>query len=281
MNMYEMNFPCEILFQTKHRINDASTDDMRYSDLSAVELQSLGLNDVSSMVNPYNMIFKDNADKYFKFPSIAGYSLKDDRPVTPDECASILFDEMRELSGAFAFGQYKNLTGEMINHFQHGDGRPYGHSALLNRSYSDLLRAKQYGDTTLGVIRDIINKYVSDRRKQVGSQDFIWDVQTEISRTILPKFNDFEDRFNGMGITVHDIYFQRIVMLNFRRYQIGWEADILFEAQDHFGLGREDIMKKPYQNFRFFRIWFVLQRYNRFSFKPFVTNFNASIKLTG
>jgi hypothetical protein len=70
--------------------------------------------------------------------------------------------------------------------------------------------------------------------------------------TTLSKFNDPEDRFNGMGITIHDIYFQRIVLLNFRRYQIGWEADILFEAQDHFGLGREDITKKLYQSFRFF-----------------------------
>ena len=279
--MYEMNFPCEILFQTKNRINDASTDDMQHSDLSAVELQSLGLNDVSTIVDPYSMSFKDNTVKYLNAPLITGYSLKDDQSVTPDECASILFDEMRELSGAFAFGQYKNLIGEMIDHFQHGDGRPYGYSALLNRSFYDLLRARQYRDTTLGVIRDVINKYVSDRHKHVGSQSFIWDVRTEISRTILPKFNDFEDRFNGMGITVHDIYFQRIVMLNFRRYQIGWEAEILVEAQDHFGLGREDITKKLYQNFRFFRIWFVLQRYNCFSFKPFLTNFNASVKLTG
>lgn len=279
--MYEMNFPCEILFQTKNRINDASTDDMQHSDLSAVELQSLGLNDVSTIVDPYSMSFKDNTVKYLNAPLITGYSHKDDQSVTPDQCASILFDEMRELSGAFAFGQYKNLIGEMINHFQHGDGRPYGYNALLNRSFSDLLRAKQYGNTTLGAIRKVINDYIRDRRKHVGSQSFIWDVRTEISRRILPKFNDPEDRFNGMGITVHDIYFQRIVMLNFRRYQIGWEADILFEAQDHFGLGREDITKKLYQNFRFFRIWFVLQRYNRFSFKPFVTNFNASVKLTG
>ena len=275
--MYHMNFPCEILFQTKNRFNDASTDDMRHSDLSALELQSLGLNDVSTIVDPYRMTFKDNVS----YPFITGYSPKDDQRITPDECASILFDEMRELSGLFASGQYKNLIGEMINHFQHGDGRPFGYNALLNRAYSDLLRGKQYGNTTIDAIRKVINIYVSDRRKQVGSRNFIWDVKTEISRTTLPKFNDFEDRFNGMGITIHDIYFQRIVMLNFRRYQIGWEADILFEAQDHFGLGREDITKKLYQSFRFFRIWFVLQRYNCFSFKPFVTNFKASVKLTG
>ena len=279
--MYSMNFPCELLFQKKNRINDASTDDMRHSDLSALELQSLGLNDVSTIVDPYSMTFKDNTVKYLNYPFITGYSFKDDQIVTPDECASILFDEMRELSGVFASGSYKHLIGEMINHFQHGDGRPFGYNALLNRAFSDLLRAKQYGDTPLGAIRKVINDYTRDKRKQVGSQSFIWDVQTEISGTTLSKFNDPEDRFNGMGITIHDIYFQRIVLLNFRRYQIGWEADILFEAQDHFGLGREDITKKLYQSFRFFRIWFVLQRYNCFSFKPFVTNFNASVKLTG
>ncbi|MBM3069667.1 DUF3289 family protein [Lelliottia sp. RWM.1] len=279
--MYSIDFPCELLFQTKNRINDTSTDDMRHSDLSDLELQSLGLNDVSTIVDPYSMTFKDNTIKYLNYPFITGSSFKDDQSVTPDECASILFDEMRELSGTFALGKYKNLIGEMINHFQHEDGRPYGYSALLNRSFSALLRAKQYGNTTLAAIKKVINEYVSDRRKHVGSQDFIWDVRTRILKTTLPKFNDFEDRFNGMGITVHDIYFQRIVMLNFRRYQMGWEADILVEAQDHFGLGREDITKKLYQSFRFFRIWFILQRYNCFSFKPFVTNFNASIKLTG
>ena len=276
-----MNFPCEILFQTKQRFNNSNTDDMQHSDLSASELQSLGLSDVSTIVDPYSMTFKDNSVKYYNYPFITGYSLKDNQSFTPDECANILFDEMRGLSELFASGQYKNLIGEMINHFQHGDGRPFGHNALLNKAYCDLLRAKQYGNTTLGAIRKVINDYVGDKRKQIGSQFFIWDVQKEISRRILPKFDDFEDKFNGMGITVHDIYSQRIVMLNFRRYQMGWEADILFEAQDHFGLGREDITRNLYQSFRFFRIWFVLQRYNCFSFKPFMTNFNATVKLMG
>lgn len=279
--MYEMNFPCEILFQTKHLFNDASTDDMQYSDLSASELRSLGLNDVSTIVDPYNMIFIDKTAQLFNTSFIPEYSTKDVQSVTPEQCASILFDEMRKLSGMFASGQYKNLTAEMINHFQHGKGRPFGHSALLNRAYFDLLKGMQYRNTTIEAITKIINKYVGDKRKQIGGHDFIWDVQSEILRTTLPKFNDLEDRVNGMGITVHDIFFQRIVMLDFRRYQTGWEADILFEAQDHFGLGREDITKKLYQNFRYFRIWFVLQRYNCFSFKPFVTNFNATIKLTG
>lgn len=71
--MYEMNFPCEILFQTKHLFNDASTDDMQYSDLSASELRSLGLNDVSTRVDPYNMIFIDKTAQLFNDSFIPEY----------------------------------------------------------------------------------------------------------------------------------------------------------------------------------------------------------------
>ncbi|ADP10423.1 hypothetical protein EJP617_07420 [Erwinia sp. Ejp617] len=30
-----------------------------------------------------------------------------------------------------------------------------------------------------------------------------------------------------------------------------------------------------------FRIWFVLQRYNQFAFKPFMTNMEATVEITG
>lgn len=42
-----------------------------------------------------------------------------------------------------------------------------------------------------------------------------------------------------------------------------------------------DISKLRFNQLRFFRIWFVLQRYNRFGFKPFMTNMEATIEVTG
>lgn len=33
--------------------------------------------------------------------------------------------------------------------------------------------------------------------------------------------------------------------------------------------------------FHFFRIWFMLQRYNLFSFRPFMTNMEATVEITG
>ena len=36
-----------------------------------------------------------------------------------------------------------------------------------------------------------------------------------------------------------------------------------------------DIKNKIYNKYRFFRIWFFLQRHKDFAFKPFFTNFNT------
>ena len=91
----------------------------------------------------------------------------------------------------------------------------------------------------------------------------------------LNKFNDFEDSFNGLGISVHDISAQKISLLSFQKYAIGWSATIHFVAQDHFGLDVTDIKNKTYSKYRFFRIWFFLQRHKDFAFKPFFTNFNT------
>ncbi|HGU1707828.1 TPA: YPO3983 family protein, partial [Escherichia coli] len=100
-------------------------------------------------------------------------------------------------------------------------------------------------------------------------------IKTELLSSRLNKFNDFEDSFNGLGISVHDISAQKISLLSFQKYAIGWSATIHFVAQDHFGLDVTDIKNKTYSKYRFFRIWFFLQRHKDFAFKPFFTNFNT------
>ncbi|AML58575.1 hypothetical protein AXX16_2878 [Serratia rubidaea] len=52
-------------------------------------------------------------------------------------------------------------------------------------------------------------------------------------------------------------------------------------GQDHFGLDVSDIRKKKFSQFQFFRIWFILQRFNRFGFRPFLTNMEAVIDIEG
>jgi len=60
-----------------------------------------------------------------------------------------------------------------------------------------------------------------------------------------------------------------------------YRAVIHYKTQDHFGLDDEDILKNKYNQFRLFRIWFVLQRYQQFAFKPFITDMEAAIEIIG
>jgi len=54
-----------------------------------------------------------------------------------------------------------------------------------------------------------------------------------------------------------------------------------YKVQDHFGLDSDDILNKKIGQFHFFRIWFVLQRYNHFDFKPFMANMEGTLQITG
>ncbi|WP_373240618.1 DUF3289 family protein [Kluyvera ascorbata] len=97
----------------------------------------------------------------------------------------------------------------------------------------------------------------------------------------LPKFNRFIDKFNGLGISVHDIYAQKISLVRLQRYANSWEGGLFFKGQDHFGLGKEDITNALYAQFRFFRIWFFLQRHRDYAYKPFMTNFSTHVIIKG
>ena len=74
-----------------------------------------------------------------------------------------------------------------------------------------------------------------------------------------------------------DYFGLNIVNIDNDRYQVM----VHYTAQDRFGLVHNDILNKKFSQLNFFRIWFVLQRCNRFGFKPFMTNMEATIRITG
>ena len=84
-----------------------------------------------------------------------------------------------------------------------------------------------------------------------------------------------------MGITVHDTWASHITLKSLNISHDSYRALIHYKVQGHFGLDVKDIGKLKFDLFRFFRIWFVLQRYNKFAFKPFMTNMEATVEITG
>lgn len=84
-----------------------------------------------------------------------------------------------------------------------------------------------------------------------------------------------------MGISVHDTWATHITLKSLQINNSHYRAIIHYNVQDHFGLDSDDILKTQFKQFQLFRLWFVLQRYTEFGFKPFMTNMEASIEISG
>lgn len=84
-----------------------------------------------------------------------------------------------------------------------------------------------------------------------------------------------------MGVTVQDTWATHIIIKSFNIDNNRYQAQVHYKVQNHFGLDGYDILKDRFNLFRFFRIWFVLQRYHHFGFKPFITNMETTADIIG
>lgn len=120
---------------------------------------------------------------------------------------------------------------------------------------------------------DWVNRnYSADKKKELINAIYLGK---------LPEFDRVQNSFNGLGISVHDTWATEICIKSLQISEPGYRAVINYKVQDHFGLDNEDLHKFKFNQFRFFRIWFVLQRYALFGFKPFMTNIDATVAITG
>lgn len=274
-----MSLPREI-FSTSHRFENYSVDDMQCGDLNDWDIHKLGLNDISSRVDPFKCLLFDKITYFNTHASGFGAKQVKGRQISRHQCADILFDEMKELSTQFASGQYAPLIGKLIDHFHYGNGQPWN-GELLNSAYADVVSGVGTNDV-LVKIQEEINKRLSSKRQAILDYGFFMELNSVIQRDLrLSKFNRFIDKFNGLGISVHEIYAQHILLVRLQRYTKSWEGLLFFKGQDHFGLGKEDITNALYTQFRFFRIWFFLQRHRGYAYKPFMTNFSTSVLIKG
>ncbi|EBC2565829.1 DUF3289 family protein, partial [Salmonella enterica] len=274
-----MSLPCEI-FSTVHRFENYYIDDMQYDDMDDGDFQQLGLVDISMRVDPFKCLQFETMYSFNTHALDFAPQKLQGRPISRQQCADIMFDEMKELSSQFASGQYAPLIGKLIDHFHYGNGQPWT-DELLNRAYAEIISGIGTNDVLVKIKR-AINERLNSKKQVIIDYGFIMEIKSVIKRdSRLPKFNRFIDKFNGLGISVHDIYAQRISLARLQRYAMSWEGLLFFKGQDHFGLGKEDITDALYNKFRFFRIWFFLQRHRDYAYKPFMTNFSAHIRING
>ncbi|WP_455814210.1 DUF3289 family protein [Pseudomonas graminis] len=277
--MTALQWPCT-LFETQKRMDDYNAPDMQYGDLTQEQLKKdFLLTKVSERVDPFALkkITSFNRPQSMFFGS---RNEADGETVSRSECARIMFDEFRSLSHTFAiYGPYRHLIGDMITHMQNANGAVFTNMSLDAALKDQILRDTTKNSTRLR-IEKIIKKNI-DWDKKIYPEDKRNELYKETSLGKLPKFDRLQDIFNGMSITVHDTWATQITLKALWIGDNRYHAVLHYKVQDHFGLDNLDISKSKFKQFHFFRIWFVLQRYNKFGFKPFMTNMEAIVDIVG
>ncbi len=275
--MPALKFPCKI-FETQKKMDDKNAKDMKSGDLSEIELRAkFHLVDVSTRVDPYTMT---KISPFSQPQSMFHGSRGEGEKLTRWECAEILFDELRLLSLPFAVHRpYNLLIKLMITHMQNGNGKLFKHP-LLDSALKEHIVNDKTKNSTLRLLKDALDAEIDWESKSISSNS-----KSELNKAILdgklPKFDRYKDNFNGLGITVHDTWATHITIKSLYIDKERYHAEVHYKVQDHFGLDDDDISKIKFKYFRFFCIWFILQRYSLFAFKPFMTNMEATVDIYG
>ncbi|WNN47725.1 YPO3983 family protein [Siccibacter colletis] len=270
-------FP-KIIFKTRRWMDDYSSDDMRYGDLSESQLRNdFRLTDISAHVDPWRLTaFRASPQRQSLLYSPSVIQEK----ITPARCASLLFDEFRQLARMFSFyGPYQHVIGEMITHMQKNSGMPF-RSSSLDAALREQIMSDTREKSTIKRIKLVLQQVI-DWGSNECSERIDARMDLMLKDSYLPKFMRFKDSFNGLGITVHDTCATHITIdslaINNNRYR----ATVTYNVQDHFGLDKHDIRSRVFYQFRLFRLWFYLQRSQQFGYRPFMTNMQATVEITG
>ena len=277
--MSALTFPCTI-FKTKNRMNDYGAKDMRCGDLSEAQLTGrFNLREISRRVDPYKLT--ELADVPYGMLSLP--KMMPGKKITKQACIRRLFDEFRASSSHIytTFGFYGDLIIDLINHMQHKNGAPYRSIALDRAIERQILDDNSRKNSTRLKIKYALAKF-ADWENKFYPIKMKNELTKAIMESVLPKFTRFKDNFNGMGLAVHDTYATHITMKSLRfDDKENFTAMLHYKIQDHFGLDDTDILNFLPRQFNFFRIWFVLQRCNKFAIKPFMTNMEATVTIRG
>lgn len=275
------------IYETRRQMDDYQAKDMKCGDLDAQTLRGLfgiELETVSTKVNPVTLQLLTTP--MAQFPYAVPRAPKAMPLVAKDEAASLMFDEFRALAKVFSFhGPYKGVIDELITHMQGNSGEPF-RSPLLDQALKEqILNDRSEQSSLLGIkkaLRDVIdfeNGFIPlDKKTKLFDENGNF---AELSKTILPKFDRWIDRTNGLVVSVHDTWATHITLESLEVTGSRYLARVHYRVQDHFGLDNADILHPIYRHARIFRLWFVLQRWDKFGYKPFITEMNATVELTG
>ncbi|MFR9702220.1 DUF3289 family protein [Aeromonas sanarellii] len=198
-----------------------------------------------------------------------------------------LFETFRKMAiGYFSSGDLKMNTLAMIQHFEKSTGTDYRNPVLTN--------TVRIHPKTMTFSKTIIEEVVTQTKKLDGEIN-----QLDLSKLMdgyksrqkgfrLPNFSSGADILGGTTIAINDVWAGKAEITKYEKFGNFFKGTIRITLFDHFGLDVPDIGPdpttghiKPYGVLPGFRAWFILQHYERFAFKPFVTVMEMDYPFSG
>ena len=125
---------------------------------------------------------------------------------------------------------------------QNNNGASFSDMSLDQALKEQILNDKSENSSLLR-IKELIKNYINWEKNTypIETKD---ELRKAISGGKLPKFDRFQDNFNGMGIRVHDTWATHITLKSLHIDNARYRAVVHYKVQDHFGLDSNDILKK-------------------------------------
>ena len=240
-----------LIYHTKRQMDDYQADDLQHGDLAMQDIIKLG--------KTYNFAF---VPQEFYYP------------------ASLHFQRLRIGAAIVSWGKYSPIIGKMIDRFQSNTGGLFT-DPLLDKAMKEHSRTAAF---TTELKRSIQSELAGNNGSLPKSikANTMQKINSAAIGVSLPKFDDRNDRTNGLGIAVHDVYAVEAALTSLEFKGRQFRGEITYRIQDHFGLDVLDVDGgKGFEFLAPFRSWFLLQRYTGYNYAPFITEMNFNVFIEG
>ncbi len=181
----------------------------------------------------------------------------------------------------------RSVALDMVNHTMLGTGSYYSNSALSTKVKTH--------NNTVSYYNTFISRMKTTLSTQNGNADslsYFRDIRHTLPligalnvspRLEQPFYEEAEDYFNGLGITIHSWQSSSVELKSFSSNGTTYSGTLTFKFWDNFGLDAMDLTSNKSEHIPHFKSWYVLQHYSSFNsqHKPFITYVEFDIEFSG
>lgn len=281
----EGKFPL-LVFETKNKMDDFTAPDMLFGDESKETIIEYGL------FNP----FKDTYSQPNAGYPLSAYTVSEDQFKLP---AAEHFKRMRGLGKFFSSSligklmdfETSHVFSEMVDKFERNEGGYYSNPMLTKALREHETTTKFHEALKICLEDNLINGKLPDDIVRISSQYMMSSKGNSLPQFLvgnLLMLNPHPNLVDGTVLSVHGIWSMQVYIkeLEYKGNQV--RGKFSYKIQDHFGLDVKDIDHnsfddnpnndgKPYEWLEGFRSWYLLQHYQGYGFKPFITKMDFEL----